>query len=106
MAFNILSSGATLFTNFENPLDYSFFNFTKEDDRKCKKPVYIMHKDDDTIIKNAFDWADNYSKEMNCLKSNILIIATTDILLKEMESYAKDVINHLKSYRVVAIQKP
>lgn len=89
LAFNILSSGATLFTNFENPLDYSFFNFTKEDDRKCKKPVYIMHKDDDTIIKNAFDWADNYSKEMNCLKSNILIIATTDILLKEMESYAK-----------------
>ena len=89
LAFNILSSGVTLFTNFENPLDYSSFNFTKEDERKCERPLYKLCSDDEKTIEEAFIWADTYCKEKNCLKSNVLIITTTDFLLKQAESYAK-----------------
>mgnify|MGYP000742025547 FL=1 len=51
LAFNILSSGVTLFTNFENPLDYSSFNFTKEDERKCERPLYKLCSDDEKQLK-------------------------------------------------------
>ncbi len=98
LAFNILSSGATLFTNFENPLDYSSFNFTKEDERKCERPIYTMYCNDDTMIEKAFNWADDYCKEKGCFKSNVLLIATTDLLLKQMEMYTK---NSHKAFEVL-----
>ena len=90
LAFSILSSGATLFTNFENPLENSYFNFTKEDERRCEQPKYELVMDDSTMIKKAFDYADAYSKNMGCKKSSVLIVATTESLLAEMKRFTKE----------------
>lgn len=88
LAFNVLSSGATLFTNFENPLDYSTFNFTREEENKCLSPIYHFSLDDDTMIQDTFRLADEFCKEKKCPHSNVLIATTTTELLEMAERYA------------------
>ena len=90
LAFNVLSSGASLFTNFENPLDNSSFGFTKEDEIKCKRPIYYLLENDDSIISEAFAEAENYIKENNVVRSKALIIAANDLLLSKLEKFATD----------------
>lgn len=88
LAFNILSSGATLFTNFENPLNYSTSNFTREEENKCEKPIYKLSYDNDQMIKEAFDWTDNYAKKNHVPKASVLITTTSDNLMYELKKYA------------------
>lgn len=92
LAFNVLSSGALLFTNFDNPLDNSSFGFTEEDENKCINPIYKFVGNDDLMVAEAFKDAEKYSRENNVLKSKILIISTTDYLLTILEKYAHE--NH------------
>jgi hypothetical protein len=61
LAFNILSSGVTLFKNFENPLAYSSFNFTKEEETKCLVPRYIFYSSDDEMLEQTFNEAEKYA---------------------------------------------
>jgi len=90
LAFNILSSGATLFTNFENPLNYSISNFTEEDEQKSTKPRYHFFENDEEMIKNTFIEAEQYVKTYNASKSKVLIIASTDMLFSQLERYAQE----------------
>lgn len=89
LAFNILSSGATFFTNFENPLDYSFSSFTGLEEKKCRKPRYVFLENDEEAINQAFHEAELYAKNVGAYKSKILIASTDDYLLSQLESYAK-----------------
>ena len=91
LAFSILSSGATLFTNFENPLSYSTSNFTREEENKCEQPIYQMVVDVSQMIKDAYNWTDNYAKKHHLPKASILITATSDILMHELKKYADQV---------------
>jgi superfamily I DNA/RNA helicase len=88
LAFNILSSGVTLFKNFENPLDYSSVNFTKEEENKCVPPKYVFYESDEKMIEQAFWEADKYARDHNISKSKILLATTTDFLFSELERYA------------------
>lgn len=88
LAFNVLSSGASLFTSFENPLDNSSFGFTEEEEQKCMKPLYKLVENDDLMITQAFVEAEKYSKENKILRSKVLIIASNGLLLSKMERFA------------------
>ncbi|GFZ40861.1 MULTISPECIES: UvrD-helicase domain-containing protein [Bacteroides] len=54
LAFNILSSGATLFTTFDNPLIDAKFNFTEQEEKKCVVPHYILKENDSEMSSYAF----------------------------------------------------
>lgn len=88
LAFNILSSGATLFTNFENPLLYSTSNFTREEDAKCEQPLYKMIVDVPMMVAEAFEWVDGYIKKHHSHKANVLITCTNDALMYDLKKYA------------------
>ena len=98
LAFNILSSGATLFTNFENPLNYSLFNFNHDDDRKSRVPSYYLVDTDSQIINKGFSIAEEYFGSTESSRSDILIVSTTDNLMVELEKYGK---RHNKPYVIL-----
>lgn len=89
LAFNILSSGATLFTNFENPLEKASFNFTEKEEKKSRPPRYILKENEDVLIKEAMVEAERMKRELGTQNSKILIIATNEILLSKLEQCAK-----------------
>lgn len=90
LAFNILSSGATLFTTFENPLEKTSFNFTSQEEKKCRFPQYIGINGEQKMISEVFILADKLHKECECKKSQILITITDDLLLRNIEKYAQE----------------
>jgi len=89
LAFSVLSSGTTLFTRFENPLEIVHTSFTSEEEKKCTEPKYIFYPSDEEMIDNAYNLAGNISKE-NFAKSRILLIATLPDLLEKMVNYARE----------------
>ncbi len=88
LAFSILSSGATLFTEFENPLESSTSNFTRAEEAKCDSPRYQMLVSEEQMIETAFKTVDGYIKKHSISKSNVLIVCTSPSLLHELKKYA------------------
>lgn len=95
LAFNILSSGANIFTNFENPLLYSSFDFIKEEDAKSIEPEYTLLENDNEAIIEAVDWAERYCTEKRISKNNVLIIGTNDALVEQIGNY---LLSHKKPF--------
>lgn len=87
LAYNILSSGVAMFTTFENPLSYSSFDFVKEEEEKAIPPSYSLELNDKMAIEKGIAWAENYCSEKRVSKNNVLIIGTTDELVKQIEEY-------------------
>lgn len=81
LAFNILSSNVSLFSHFENPLDYCSSSFTTEDEKKCRKPSYHMFMTDEEMIRVAFEEAERYCDISKLRKSDILFVVTDNVLL-------------------------
>lgn len=88
LAFSITSSGATLFTNFHNPLVSAVSAFSADDERKCSKPLYLSYPSDGTMLESAFQRADALAKDMSCSRSDIAIIVFGDDLLREILALA------------------
>lgn len=97
LAFNILSSGATLFT-FENPLDYTAFDFVSEDEIKSVRPSYSLVQGDAESIKQAVEWAEAFCDAKHISKSKVIFIPTSDSLMAEFEKYMQK--NH-KGYEML-----
>ncbi len=91
LAFSVLSSGASLFTNFDNPLSLSSSGFTAHDEKKCLQPRYYKYETDELLIRSAIDLASQASKEMNVPKSEVMIISFDDCLFIEIEHYCDSV---------------
>lgn len=81
LAFSITSSGATLFTNFHNPLVSAVSAFSADEERKCKKPIYISYPSDVSMIEGAFQRTDSLYKEIGCSRADIAIVIFGDDLL-------------------------
>jgi len=90
LAFEVLSSGTTLFTNFENPLSKVEFSFTAEEEKKSRAPIYLFKANDKEIIKEAFSQADKICKDLGTVRSKILIVVTSPLLLSVIEKYANN----------------
>ena len=98
LAYNVLSSGASVFAHFENPLIDSTPILSRNELTKCVNPKYEMLKTDEEIIIRAFEEVDLYSKKNNVPKSKVLIVPTSLDLCSLAEKYANN--NH-KQYTLI-----
>jgi superfamily I DNA/RNA helicase len=80
LAFSVTSAGATLFTNFDDPLKIASSMFTLQEERKCARPRLIECSKDEEMIELAFSRADKMTKEMDVSKGEIAIIAFNEEL--------------------------
>ncbi|WP_080693863.1 UvrD-helicase domain-containing protein [Ralstonia pickettii] len=90
LAFSVTSSGATLFTNFHNPLTAAVSAFTQEEERKCEKPILLQYSSDSTMYAGAFARAEAIAKEMSAAKADVVIIAFGDEIFGELQKRARD----------------
>lgn len=89
LAFSVTSSGATLFTNFHNPLTASVSAFTAEEERKSKKPSYLSFPSDESMMEGAFERADALAREMAVQKADVAVIVFGDELFARSQEMAK-----------------
>ncbi len=81
LAFCILSHGASLFTNFDNPLDHFEYGFTQEQEKKCRFPQYYLYDTDESMLKGLFALLNEQCREKSFKKSSVLVAFTTEELL-------------------------
>lgn len=107
LAFSVTSSGATLFTNFHDPIAASSSAFTHEEEKKCGRPIYWMCSTDEQMFKKAFARVDELAAEIGCAKADIVVIVFGDALFAEFEKTARnlnkpiEVIKHRGDFEVV-----
>ncbi|SDY80745.1 UvrD/REP helicase N-terminal domain-containing protein [Collimonas sp. OK242] len=89
LAFSVTSSGATLFTNFHDPVAAASSAFTYEEEKKCALPHYWMLGTDEQMLKKAFARADELSSELGCAKADVAIVVFSDGLFAEAEKLVK-----------------
>ncbi len=81
LAFCVTTSGAALFTNFQNPLDLASTTFTADDERKCAKPMVTYISDDGEYGDAAYAAIDGMSKSLQCSKDRILVVVFDEVLM-------------------------
>ena len=87
LAFSVTSSGATLFTNFDDPLTMARSMFTAAEERKCAMPIATLCENDKEMIAMGFARAEALPKELDVSRSDIAVIAFSDALFSSAEDY-------------------
>lgn len=90
LAFSVVSSGATLFTNFDNPLDAAGSAFTEAEERLTAQPSYLALANDDVMVEFAFSRAEQLHRELGCKRSEVLLVALDEELVSRLASFATD----------------
>jgi len=90
LACSVTSSGASLFTNFDNPLLLSASGFTDAEEQKCEMPRYVSFPNDEALVIGAFDRAEEQARQMEVTKDNVAIIVFDEILLSQLRRYATE----------------
>ncbi|MFZ4552530.1 MAG: UvrD-helicase domain-containing protein [Aquabacterium sp.] len=81
LAFFVTASGASLFTSFENPIEFSGETFTAEDEKKCAKPCVNYVESDELLSAVIYRRADEVAKSLNASRDNVLVVIFDDQLL-------------------------
>lgn len=81
LAFCVTTSGASLFTNFQNPLDLATETFTADEEKKCAKPCVAYISDDEEFASATSRHVEAMAKSLHVSKDNILVIVFDDQLL-------------------------
>ena len=90
LAFSILSSGAALFTNFDNPLELTWSGFTAiDEDINPNRPCYRRCPNDQAMIEEAFSRAEKIQKDMDWNKGQILIVAFDNEIVNKLQNFAQ-----------------
>lgn len=88
LAFSVTSSGANLFTNFQDPMLLANSNLSFEEERMCSPPVYLSFEDDTQLVSGAFDTAEKLIREMSTSRGDVAIIAFSDDLFRLISTKA------------------
>lgn len=89
LAFSVTSSGATLFTNFHDPLEAASSAFTEAEERKCQPPRYVLYPTDEAMIAGAFEAADRFAVEMQSTRGDVAVIVFGNELFASVEKYVR-----------------
>lgn len=89
LAFSVTSSGATLFTNFDDPLAVASSAFTEEEEEKCAHPAYKLLPNDEQMIDCAFTLADNITSQMRSTRGDVGIVVFDNQLFASAEKIAR-----------------
>lgn len=81
LAFCVTTSGASLFTNFQNPLELATETFTADEEKKCARPCVTYLADDGEFANTTSKQVDAMAKSLQVSKDNILVIVFDDQLL-------------------------
>jgi hypothetical protein len=84
LAFAVTSSGATLFTNFDDPMQMAASTFTEAEERKSEAPRYISCPNDDAMVEAAFARAELMVDQMEVTRGEIVIITFNKDLLNRL----------------------
>jgi hypothetical protein len=90
LAFSVTASGATLFTNFDDPMVHAISTFTAEEEKKCSEPKYLQYISDTDLITQGLKRAECLAREMNITNSDIAIVAFAPDLFNSLVEYCKD----------------
>jgi superfamily I DNA/RNA helicase len=88
LAFSVTSAGATLFTNFDDPLKVASSTFTMEEERKCAVPVLIECNSDEQMVETAFSRAEALAEEMGVKKGEVAIIAFENGIFSALSEFS------------------
>jgi hypothetical protein len=88
LAFSVTSAGATLFTNFEDPLRMAMSMFTPEEERKCSPPILVACVSEDDMVAQAFSRGERMAREMEVSRYDVVLVAFSDELFRKAETYA------------------
>ncbi|GAB2704870.1 UvrD-helicase domain-containing protein [Comamonas sediminis] len=89
LAFSVTASGATLFTDFHNPMVAAQSIFTAEEERKCEKPTALMYASDELMMDAAFSRAEAIVKAIGGTKADVAVIAFGNELFGLLQSRAR-----------------
>jgi hypothetical protein len=89
LAFAVTSAGATLFTNFDDPLKLASSAITSDEERKCSPPLLVECSGDDEMIAEAFRKADGLKDALEITRSDVAIVAFTDELFKKAQEFTE-----------------
>lgn len=87
LALSVVSSGATLFLDFDNPLAGSSSGFTEAEERLAAAPVYLEYPNDSAMIEGAFERADALRGELQCSRGEVLIVSLDRDLTRALVEY-------------------
>jgi len=90
LSYDILSNGATLFTNFTNSLINYKNSFTAKDEKLSLHPFIIRRNTDEDCLNTALEHADLLSKKLICKKADILICITEPKLFTKFRNHCTD----------------
>ncbi len=85
LAFSITSSGASLFTNFQDPMAIAHSNMTFEEEKKAKRPYYVDYATDTAMIDDALLIAEKMRTSMDATKGDVAIVVFDEMLFHEIE---------------------
>jgi hypothetical protein len=88
LAFSVTSAGATLFTNFDDPLKVASSMFTPEEERKCAPPLLVTSASDEGMVQDSFLRAEHLAKDLDASRSQVALVAFSDDLFKKAEAFA------------------
>lgn len=88
LAFSITSSGASLFTNFQDPMQLAHSNMTFEEEKRAQHPTYIDFSTDEQMIIGAFQAAERMRKSMSSSRGDIVIVAFNEELFYKLKNQA------------------
>ena len=89
LALSVTSAGATLFTNFDDPLKMATSMLTSDEERRCSAPRLIEVANDNELIAMALSRAEELCREMQISKSGIAIITFSDDLFRLAEEFCR-----------------
>ncbi len=85
LAFSITSSGASLFTNFQDPMALAHSNMTFEEEKKAKRPYYVEYSTDAAMVGAALSVAEEMRVSMGATKGDVAIVVFDEGLFHDLE---------------------
>lgn len=85
LAFSITSSGASLFTNFQDPMTLAHSNMTFEEEKKAKRPYYVDYSTDAAMVGAALSAAEEMRVSMGGTKGDVAIVVFDESLFHDLE---------------------
>ena len=89
LAFSITSSGATLFSNFEDPMSLSYSQMGFAEESRARFPEFRLLATDDLMLEEAFRIIEDSRQQSSSSQSSAAIITLSDELLHNLTAFAE-----------------
>ncbi|NTC83379.1 UvrD-helicase domain-containing protein [Agrobacterium tumefaciens] len=89
LAFSITSSGATLFSNFEDPMNLSYSQMSFAEEKRARFPEFRLFASDELMLEEAFKIVEASREDQSSSQATAAIITLSDELLHSLAGYAE-----------------